>query len=136
MDWKTISKQETPWEVAPNLTDYASAVKNFSWKTAAHDLDGLPEGGLNIAFEAVERHARGPFRNRAALRFLARDGDIREYTYTQLHELTNRFANVLHRLGIGSGDRVATLLGRVPDLYIAALGTLKRPTTFRGLIQK
>ena len=31
----------------------------------------------------------------------------------------------MHRLGIGAGDRIATLLGRVPDLYITALGTLK-----------
>ena len=130
MDWETISKQDTPWEVAPNLTDYASAVKEFSWKSAVHELDGLPEGGLNIAFEAVERHTRGPFRNHAALRFLAREGDVREYTYAQLHELTNRFANVLCRLGIGPGDRVATLLGRVPDLYIAALGTLKNGAVF------
>jgi len=130
MDWETIGKQEMPWGVAPNLTDYDSAVKAFSWEAAADELDGLPEGGLNIAFEAIDRQIRGPIRNRIALRFLAQDGDIREYSYAQLHELTNRFANILCRLGIGSGDRVATLLGRVPDLYIAALGTLKARAVF------
>ena len=125
MDPDIISKDGATLGVSPYLTDYASAVKTFSWKTAARELDGLPEGGLNIAYEAVDRHMRGPYRDRIALRFLEQGGGVRELSYAQLHELTNRFANALRRLGIGSGDRVATLLGRVPDLYITTLGALK-----------
>lgn len=130
MDWQPINKQDTLWDIASNLTDYASAVKSFTWEAAAHELDGPSEHGLNICYEAVDRHTGGAFRNRAALRFLSRNGNVHEYTYAQLHALTNRFANVLSGLGIGSGDRVATLLGRVPDLYVTALGTVKNKAVF------
>jgi acetyl-CoA synthetase len=44
--------------------------------------------------------------------------------------LTNRFANVLRGLGVGKGERVFALAGRIPELYIAALGTLKNGSVF------
>ncbi len=47
-----------------------------------------------------------------------------------LRDQTNRFANVLDRLGVGKGDVVVTLAGRIPELYIAALGTLKNGSVF------
>jgi acetyl-CoA synthetase len=93
-------------------------------------LDGLPGGGLNIAYEAVDRHAAGPRRERTALRWLGNHGEVRNYTYAELRELTNRFANVLKSLGIGKGDSVFVLVGRIPELYIAALGTLKNGSVF------
>lgn len=130
MDWKDIGGEAETSEVAPNLTSYACAVEAFSWEDAYRELRGLPHGGLNIAFEAVDRHIGGPSRDRPALRFLAPDGAVREFTYAQLYELTNRFANLLCRLGVGAGDRVATLLGSVSDLYLAALGSLKNGSVF------
>ncbi len=94
-------------------------------------LDGLPGGrGLNIAHEAVDRHAAGPLRDRVAIRWLGKDGAEQDITYAQLRELTNRFANVLRSLGVEQGDRVYALMGRVPELYVAALGTLKNRGVF------
>ena len=52
------------------------------------------------------------------------------FTYQDLLEQTNRFANVLRRVGLERGDRVFALLGRTLDLYIAALGTLKAGCVF------
>jgi acetyl-CoA synthetase len=113
-------------ETPPNLGDYERACAEFSWERARRELDGLPGGrGLNIAHEAVDRHAAGPRRDRIALRWLGADGAVREYTYGSLRELTDRFANVLQALGVGKGDRVYLLTGRIPELYIAALGALK-----------
>ena len=43
---------------------------------------------------------------------------------------TNRFANVLRALGVGKADRVFACAPRIPDLYIAALGTLKNTSVF------
>ena len=95
---------------------------------------GLPGGrGLNIAHEAVDRHAAGLHGNRVALRWISRNGDRRDYTYDDLCGATNRFANVLHRLGVGKGDVVATLAGRIPALYVAALGTFKNGSVFTPL---
>ena len=80
---------------------------------------------MNIAHEAVDRHAAEARGDRVALRWLARDGTASEASYTQLRATTNQFANALRHLQIGPGDRVFTLLGRIPELYVTALGTLK-----------
>jgi len=106
--------------------DYAQARREFSWEHARADLTGLPAGGLNIAFEAVDRHAAHPGRrNRTAVRVIDRDGSAQEMTYAELQHRSNRFANVLDALGVSAGQRVFTLLGPCPELYVTALGTLK-----------
>lgn len=97
----------------------------FTWEAARAALEDLPAGGLNIAHEAVRRHASGPRRSRAALRLLGRRGEVTELTYAELDAETNRFANVLAMLGVHSGDRVFALAGRIPELYVTALGTLE-----------
>jgi len=112
--------------VRPNLVDYEATCRQFRWSAARAMLDGLPQGrGLNIAHEAVDRHAAGPRADRAALRWLGRKGQIRVLSYRDLAEATNRFANALRGLGVQPGERVFLLLGRIPELYIAALGALK-----------
>ena len=130
MGRETIEKTG-PWPVPPNLLDYQRARAEFSWEGAQAALDGLPSGrGLNIAHEAVDRHAAGPRGRRVALRFLSREGGRRDLSYQDLAAETSRFANTLRALGIGKGDRVFALLGRVPELYVAALGTLKAGAVF------
>ena len=51
----------------------------------------------------------------------------------RLLALSCRFANLLRDLGVGKGERVFSLLGRVPELYIAALGTLRNGSVFSPL---
>jgi len=103
-------------------------------KIIRKSCSGLPGGaGLNIAHEAIDRHATGPRGNHVALRWLDRDGQPHDYTYARLQALTNRFANALQGLGVGKGDRVFVLASRIPELYIAALGTLKNGSVFSPL---
>ncbi|HEX6902746.1 MAG TPA: acetate--CoA ligase [Thermoanaerobaculia bacterium] len=129
-----IVKSPALLRVPPNLADYERVRASFSWEAARRELDGLPGGaGLNIAHEAVTRHAAGPRSAHAALRCIGRKGEVRDVTYAGLEGLTNRFANVLASLGVGSGERVFALLPRVPELYIAALGTLKNRSVFSPL---
>jgi len=109
----------------PNLADYAEARRRFSWQEARRQLDGLPGGGLNIAHEAVDRHAAGARADQAAIRWLAKSGERREFSYRDLRALTNRFANVLGRLGAQPGETVFVLAGRIPELYVSVLGALK-----------
>jgi acetyl-CoA synthetase len=131
MAWEPIIKSRRDWDIVPNLDDYAKTRTSFSWQKAREELDGLPHGkGLNIAHEAVDRHAGGPRRDHVALRWLGKRGETRTYSYAGLQALTNRFANVLCGLGIEKGDRVFVLAGRIPELYISALGTLKNRSTF------
>ena len=127
----TVSKSGAKWAVVPNLRDYAEVRAAFSWDQARRELDGLPGGqGLNIAHEAVDRHAAGPLADHLALRWLGKYGAVQDFTYTRLRSLTNRFANVLRALGVGRGDRVYVLAGRIPELYVVALGTLKNRSVF------
>jgi acetyl-CoA synthetase len=131
MQWPTIEKRKRGWKITPNLVDYQQTVAEFSWEKARREVDGLPNAtGLNIAYEAVDRHAVGPRRDHLALRWLGRHNEVRDFTYGDLRALTNRFANVLVQLGIGKGDRVFVLAGRIPELYISALGTLKNGSVF------
>jgi acetyl-CoA synthetase len=124
MRWEPIRKPRT-WPTPPNLVDYDEARRTFSWAAARAELDGLPGGGLNVAHEAVTRHARGGRRDKTAIVWLGKRGERRELTYAALEERTNRFARHLVDLGVGPGDRVFTLLGRVPELHVAVLGALK-----------
>jgi acetyl-CoA synthetase len=102
-----------------------------AWQDARALLDGLPGGrGLNIAYEAVDRHVAAGRGERVALRCVAGDGAVTSVTYGQLAADGNRFANGLRALGVGRGERVASLLGRCPEIFVVALGTLKNTSVF------
>ena len=126
-----IEKPRGDWALPPNLIDYDAACAAFSWDTARRELDGLPGGaGVNIAYEAVDRHVAHGRGDHLALRCLRKGGGVRDITYAELAQDTNRFANVLQSLGIGPGEPVFVLADRIPELYIAALGTLKNRSVF------
>ena len=128
-----IPKQPRSGHAAPNLEDYDSACASFDWEEARADLDGLPEGRLNIAWEAVGRHAKGPRARQVAIRWLGKKGERVELTYEELLGEVNAFANALVALGVQEGDRVFGLAPRLPELYVAALGTLARGAVFSPL---
>jgi acetyl-CoA synthetase len=112
------------------MSDYDETRKSFSWDAIRNELHILPEAGLNIAYQALTRHALGPNSNLTALRWLGRNGGIQDFTYSDLEKQSNRFANVLSELGVGKGDKVFALTGRVPELYTGALGSLKNGSVF------
>ncbi|MGQ9367571.1 acetate--CoA ligase [Azospirillum sp. ST 5-10] len=132
MPWETIRKTEAE-RAGSVVPDYDRARAAFAWPAARAALDGLPGGGLNIAHEAVDRHVAHGRGDRVALRWIARDGTVRDVRYADLARQSSRFASLLRSLGVGRGDRVFTLLGRVPDLHVAALGTLKNASVFSPL---
>jgi acetyl-CoA synthetase len=127
-----IRKTAADLRVPPNLADYAATRQAFGWNVAQAELAGLPGGGLNIAHEAVERHAHGARRDHVAFRFLGEMAP-RDVSYGELSRLTNRFANVLRSLGVGKGERLFVLSGRIPALYIAVLGSFKNGTVVSPL---
>lgn len=117
--------------IEPNLSDYDTLIQSFSWEQERHNLAGLPGNqGLNIAHEAVDRHATGLLKDHVALRWIGKDRPARDFTYLDLYDLTNKFANVLGTLGVGKGDTVFTLMGRIPEIFVTALGTLKKTAIF------
>ncbi|WP_068117268.1 acetate--CoA ligase [Tropicimonas marinistellae] len=116
-----------------SLPDPDKARAEFTWEIAEKMLDGLPDGALNIAHEAVDRHVGAGHGEQTAIRWLGKSGAREEITYADLAEFTSRFANVLKAHGLERGDSVFGLMGRVPDLYVTALGTLKAGLVFTPL---
>lgn len=133
MAWETIrAQQRTGWPAA-NLHDYDSLRSGFSWETARKVLRGLPGGKLNMAYEAVDRHLDEGRADKVAIRWIGRDRSSRDLSYRELAALSSRFAHLLERLGVAPGERVFSLLGRVPELYLTALGTIKAGRVFSPL---
>ncbi|MCB1279257.1 acetate--CoA ligase [Prosthecobacter sp.] len=136
MSFDPICKDLQALRVTPNLADYNQARAAHSWDAIRAELQGLPGGGLNIAHEAVDRHARGTRAAHLALRWLGKDGSVHDLTYADMADHSARFANVLRTLGVGKGERVFALMSRVPELYFAALGTLKNVSVFCPLFSQ
>jgi hypothetical protein len=87
MHWKPIKKSCDTWILQPNLLDYDKTCANFSWEAIRRELDGLPGGkGLNIAYEAIDRHAIGPLCDHLAIRWLGKDSTVLDFTYGDLKE--------------------------------------------------
>ena len=120
-----IEKASAEPSITPNWQDSAEARAAFSWAEQAKGLAGLPGGGLNLTYEAVDRHANGPLREHIALRLLGRDASRREVSYGELSQLTSRFANLLRELGVQPGARLFVLCNRGLELYLGVLGGLK-----------
>ena len=129
MHWKPIEKPagRTRWKA--NLEDYDKARSAFSWEDVRTEL--MPQGTahINIAHIAADRHAEAGG-ERAALRIVDRSFNVETISYGALRDLTDRFADAIKRLGVRRGDVVASLIGRTPAFYIAALGTLKAGAVF------
>ena len=120
-----IRKSAGDLRVRPNFADYEQERREFRWPVPGRELAAQPGGGLNIAWQAVDRHAAGALGNKTAFRFLSRDLPPRNVSYSELSLLSSRFCNVLRGLGVGRGERLFVLAGRIPELYVAVLGGLK-----------
>ena len=126
MEYNPIIKEELyKMSVMPNLLNYEKLREDFRWEDIEKELDEFDDGGLNIAYEVIDRHAKTSLKDKVALYWEGKDGEVEEYSFLDLYGLTNRFANVLKSLGIKKGDRVFTYGDRIPEIYISLLAALK-----------
>ncbi len=123
MQYEPILKNATTGEA--NLADYDKGRQEFTWKDIYNGFDTFGDGKLNIAHEVIDRHIQTSLKDKIALYWEGGNGDTETYSFNDLSKLTNRFANVLKDSGIQKGDRVFTFMDRIPENYIALLGTLK-----------
>ena len=120
-----VKKDPTKLRLKPNLQNYAELRKTFKWSDADKMVEWFPGGKINAAYNVIDRHAMGTRRDKIALIFDEGDGNSRMFTFHQLYELTNKFANVMTKLGIKRQDRVFFFLQRSPELYAGFLGAIK-----------
>lgn len=79
-------------------------------------------GKLNVSYNCLDRHLKTWRKNKAALIWEGEpEGESKTYTYQQLYYEVCKFANVLKKLGVKKGDRVATYLPMIPELPITML---------------
>jgi acetyl-CoA synthetase len=115
-----------------NLQDYQHSYENFNWQQAKDQIKGY-EGGINIAYEAVDRHVDEGFGEQSALIWWPKTSKRKHYTYQHLKEQSNCFANLLTSLNVKKGHLICSLTERAPILYTALLGTLKVGAVFSPL---
>ena len=121
---ETITKPSTPRD-NPNLADYDATRASFDWDEVEKEIDFLPGGGLNLAYEAIDRHVVNGNGAKPAMLWEGKNGEKETYTYDDMRRETNKFANVLGSLGVEKGTRVFTFMERVPEIYFTVFGTLK-----------
>ncbi|MBI4442254.1 MAG: acetate--CoA ligase [Acidobacteria bacterium] len=95
--WERVRKWEPPW---------------VQWFVG---------GKLNASYNCLDRHVETWRRNKAAIIWEGEPGDDRVLTYADLYREVNKFANVLKKLGVRRGDRVAIYMPMIPELAIALL---------------
>jgi acetyl-CoA synthetase len=129
------SKKSHPAKLPPNLADYEKTYQTFDWKDVKRELSWFEDGKINAAYNAVDRHGLGKFKNKVALYYVPEEGEAKEFTFWQLQNLSNQVANILKKLGIEKGQRVFIFLPRIPELYYGFLGIIKTGAVAGTLFQ-
>ena len=96
------------------LQRYRDIAASFTWD--------VPET-FNFGADVVDRWARE--NDGLALIWANAAGEERTFSFSDMAQLTNRFANVLRRNGVVKGDRVIVMLPRIPEWMVAVVGALK-----------
>ncbi|MCK9565501.1 MAG: acetate--CoA ligase [Methanothrix sp.] len=115
--WDEMAKTYIDWfKPYTHLLD-DSEKPHYKWFT---------DGKVNVAYNAVDRHARSAKRNKVAYYFIGEPlGDTKAITYYQLYREVNKLANALKSMGVEKGDRVVTYLPMIPEQPITMLACAK-----------
>ncbi|QOR65858.1 acetate--CoA ligase [Cytobacillus suaedae] len=108
-----------------NLKDYNETYNTHNWSDVEKNFSWSETGRVNMAYEAIDRHATGNRKNKVALYY--RDPLKEEkYTFKEMKEFSNKAGNVLKQIAdVEKGDRVFVFMPRSPELYFAILGAIK-----------
>ncbi len=120
-----VKKDMAQLRLTPNLQNYNELRKTFKWSDAEKLVEWFPGGKINSAYNVIDRHVKAGKGDKVALIFDDGAGKVEKITFKQLYEETNKFANVLKKLGVKRQDRVFVFLQRTPELYISFLGAIK-----------
>ena len=114
--WDARAKEIVDWYEPYHQVLDDSAAPFYKWFVG---------GKINIVHNALDRHIKSWRKNKLALIWEAEDGEQRTFSYFKLWKEVNRFANILKSMGVKKGDTVTIYMGRVPQLPIAMLATVK-----------
>ncbi len=89
------------------MEGYEETCETFQFDDVERDFSWWNTGNVNLAHEAIDRHAENWRKNKVALYYDGPEGE-HKYTFLDLKVLSDKFANVLKSLGVSRGDRVFT----------------------------
>lgn len=112
--WSDISKKYVDWY------QEWDKVLDYSFSDQIH-IKWFVNGKLNVSYNCLDRHINNHRKNKPAIIWESDDGSYKTYTYDQLFIEVNKFANVLKKLGINKGDRIAIYIPMIPELAISML---------------
>ncbi|OLP46961.1 acyl-CoA synthetase [Rhizobium oryziradicis] len=112
------------------IPSYDAETSAFRLSDAIGLLDGDLERAINACVECCDRHVG---ENRIALRCVSLDGQVRDYTFEYLQDMSARAANFFASQGIGPGDVVAGMLSRNVDLVATILGVWRIGAVYQPL---
>lgn len=108
-----------------NMTDYDTERANFSWEEAEKQFSWYTTGKVNLAYEALDRLVDEKGMGDKVALYYSDNQREETYTFAQMKALSNKFANVLKKHGVGKGERVFIFMPRGPELYASFLGIVK-----------
>src|SRR5579863_4201349 len=116
--WLEQATQELQWFKKPTKT------LEYTWDSKKRIIQHtwFADGELNVSVNCLDRHLNGPNKNKTAILWQGeKDEEVRKITYTELHEMVCRAANMLLSKGIKKGDRVCIYMPMVPEAAAALL---------------
>lgn len=117
---RSVENPEGFWaEIASELHWFKPWERVLEWKEPF--AEWFVGGQINLSYNCLDRHLTTWRKNKAAIIWEGEPGDQRTLTYQQLHSEVCKFANVLKKLGVEKGDRVAIYMPMVPELPVAML---------------
>ncbi len=116
----SMKKPEKFWaKIAGELDWFKKWNKVLEWKLPF--AKWFVGGKINVSYNCLDRHLTTWRKNKAAIIWEGEPGETRTLTYQQLYTEVCKFANVLKKLGVEKGDRVAIYMPLIPELAIAML---------------
>lgn len=106
-----------------NLSDYKQTKESFSWDNVGRDFFRA-DGKVNAAYETIDRHVADGFGDKIALHYV-NGAERQTYTFKEVKDRTDHYANVLKNHGVKKGDRVFVFLPKTPECYISILAIIK-----------
>lgn len=108
-----------------NLQDYDTFRENFTWEDVKRKFSWHTTGKVNMAYEALDRHAENPERKDKLALIYSSSTREETLTFLELSKLSNKFANVLRKYEVNKGDRVFLFMPQRPEFYTVFFGILK-----------
>ncbi|MDP7085964.1 MAG: acetyl-coenzyme A synthetase N-terminal domain-containing protein, partial [Dehalococcoidia bacterium] len=111
--WADIAERITWFKKWDKVSDVDFTKAKIKW------FEG---GKLNVSYNCLDRHVEAGKGDRTALIWEGNNPEEdKHFTYQELLDEVQKFANVLKNIGVEKGDRVCMYMQMVPQLPIAML---------------